>query len=51
VIVRHGPDLLVHCAGGGSLQVLAADLDGARLDAQSFTTHFGTGPVPLQEPA
>ena len=51
LIVRHGAQLFLQCADGGSLQVLAADLDGARLDAQSFTTQFGTGPVPLQEPA
>jgi methionyl-tRNA formyltransferase len=42
--------LVARCGGGGTLQVLSGELDGARLDAELFRRRFGAAPVPLGDP-
>ena len=44
---RSGERLLARCGGGGTLQVLALELDGALADAATLVASFGSAPVPL----
>jgi methionyl-tRNA formyltransferase len=39
--------LLAHCGGGGTLQVLALEVDGAVTDAAGLAARFGPAPVAL----
>ena len=39
--------LLAHCGGGGTLQVLALEVDGAAMGAAALASRFGPAPVPL----
>ena len=38
---------LAHCGGGGTLRVLALEVDGALATSHDFTALFGPAPVPL----
>jgi len=39
--------LLAHCGGGGTLQVLALEVDGVATGAAGLASRFGRAPVPL----
>ena len=39
--------IVAHCGGGGTLQVLALELDGAATSASTLASRFGPAPVPL----
>ena len=46
-IVAQGNRLIAHCGGGGSLDILALEIDGAPESAAKLTARFGRAPVPL----
>jgi methionyl-tRNA formyltransferase len=46
-MVAHGNRLLAHCGGGGVLQVLSLEIDGAPVTAPGFAQRFGTEPIRL----
>ncbi len=39
--------LHAHCGGGGTLHVLALELDGTQISPPEFAARFGSAPVPL----
>ncbi len=39
--------LFAHCGGGGTLAVLALEIDGNAVDATTFAARFGSAPVSL----
>jgi methionyl-tRNA formyltransferase len=43
--------LVARCGGGGTLQVLALEIDGVVMGPADFVVCFGTAPVPLGGPA
>ena len=43
--------LAARCGGGGTLQVLALEIDGIAMGPADFVVCFGTAPVPLGGPA
>jgi methionyl-tRNA formyltransferase len=45
-----GERLVAHCGGGGLLQVLALEVDGAAMPPAAFAARFGASPVPLGGP-
>ena len=47
LIARDGR-IIAHCNGGGTLQVLALELDGALIAPSAFATRFGSAPVPFE---
>jgi len=46
-IVARGDRLIAHCGGGGTLDVIALEIDGAPETAAKLAARFGTAPVPL----
>jgi methionyl-tRNA formyltransferase len=46
-IVADGDRLLAHCGGGGVLQVLSLEIEGAPVTAAGFVQRFGTEPIRL----
>lgn len=48
--VRDGK-FFAHCGGGGQLQVLSLELNGAIVTLPAFAARFGAAPVSLGEPA
>lgn len=48
---REAGRLVAHCGGGGTLDVLALELDGAAVTPHDFTALFGPAPAPLASAA
>jgi methionyl-tRNA formyltransferase len=46
LVAREGR-LLAHCGGGGTLQVLSLEVDGAATGVAGLAARFGPAPVPL----
>src|SRR6266508_3379697 len=46
-IEASGGRLFARCGGGGTLEVLALEIDGAPVDASGLAAHFGAAPVAL----
>ena len=46
-LARVGPNLYLHCAGHGALEVLECELDGEPFCPEAFTRLFGARDVPL----